>query len=223
MENKDQPRRVFIIGGTGYLGRSLIPVLLQKGHEVHALVRAGSESKLPSECTHTSIGNPLDAESYRHQLREGDTLVHLLGTAHPAPWKAKLFKQIDLVSMQVAIAAAQAASVGHVVYVSVAQPAPVMRAYIAVRQQCEALIRECGIPATIVRPWYVLGPGHRWPRLLLPVYWVLECAPATATMAKRLGLVTLSQMTQALVWAIEHPSAGIEIIDVDRVRRLGKL
>jgi len=223
MENKDQPRRVLVIGGTGYLGRSLIPVLFQKGHEVRALVRAGSESKLPSGCRHTSIGNPLDCKSYRHQLREGDTLVHLLGTAHPAPWKAKLFKQIDLVSVQVSIAAAQAANVGHVVYVSVAQPAPVMRAYIAVRQQCEALIRESGIPATIVRPWYVLGPGHHWPRLLLPVYWLLECTPATTTMAKRLGLVMLSRMTQALVWAIEHPSVGIEIIDVDRIRQLGKL
>ena len=61
-ENRDQSRRVFIIGGTGYLGRSLIPVLVQKGHEVHALVRAGSESKLPSGCTHTIIGNPLDWE-----------------------------------------------------------------------------------------------------------------------------------------------------------------
>lgn len=222
MENKDQPRRVFIVGGTGYLGRSLIPVLLQKGHEVHVLVRAGSESKLPSGCTQTIIGNPLDYESYRHQLREDDTLVHLLGTAHPAPWKAKLFKQIDLVSVLVAIAAAQAANVGHVVYVSVAQPAPVMRAYIAVRQQCEALIRESGIPATIVRPWYVLGPGHHWPRLLLPVYWLLERNPATAMMAKRLGLVTLSQMTQALVWAIEHPATGIEIMDVDRIRQLSK-
>jgi hypothetical protein len=42
-------------------------------------------------------------------------------------------------------------------------------------------------------------------------------------MAKRLGLVTLSQMTQALVWAIEHPSVGIEIIGVDRIRQFGKL
>lgn len=223
MENKDQRRRVFIIGGTGYLGRSLIPVLLQKGHEVHALVRAGSESKLPLGCTHTGIGNPLDTESYRHQLREGDTLVHLLGTAHPAPWKAKLFKQVDLVSVQAAIAATQAANVAHVVYVSVAQPAPAMKAYIAVRQQCEGLIRESGLPATILRPWYVLGPGHHWPRLLLPVYWLLERTPATATMAKRLGLVTLSQMTKALLWAIEHPSAGIEIIDVDRIRQVSRL
>lgn len=220
MDNKDRPPRLFVIGGTGYLGRALIPVLLENGHEVHALVRAGSEPKLPSGCRSFSIGNPLDGGSYTHQLRERDTLVHLLGTAHPAPWKAKLFKRIDLVSVQVSIAAARAAKVGHVVYVSVAQPAPVMRAYIAVRQQCEALIRESGIPATLVRPWYVLGPGHNWPRALLPIYWFLERIPVTAPMAKRLGLVTLSQMIQALVWAIEHPSAGIEIIDVERIRQL---
>ena len=54
--------------------------------------------------------------------------------------------------------AAQAA-VDHFVYISVAHPAPVMHAYIAVRQEGEALIRATRIRATILRPWYILGPG----------------------------------------------------------------
>ena len=42
-----QNRNVFITGGTGYLGRPLIERLLANGHDVRALIRAGSESKLP--------------------------------------------------------------------------------------------------------------------------------------------------------------------------------
>ena len=34
-----------------------------------------------------------------------------------------------------------------------------MHAYIAARTQGEALVRATGIPATILRPWYVLGPA----------------------------------------------------------------
>jgi uncharacterized protein YbjT (DUF2867 family) len=28
------------------------------------------------------------------------------------------------------------------------------------RTRCEEMIRESGLNATILRPWYVLGPGH---------------------------------------------------------------
>ena len=52
-------RRVFIAGGTGYIGQRLIPRLLDRGHEVRALVRPGSERKLPEGCT-AVIGNALD-------------------------------------------------------------------------------------------------------------------------------------------------------------------
>jgi len=45
-----------------------------------------------------------------------------------------------------------------------------MKAYIAVREECEEIIQESGLNATILRPWYVLGPGHRWPYMLLPMY-----------------------------------------------------
>ena len=44
------PRRVFVTGGTGYMGRRLITDLLGRGHHVQALVRAGSEPKLPRGC-----------------------------------------------------------------------------------------------------------------------------------------------------------------------------
>ena len=74
------------------------------------------------------------------------------------------------------------AGVQHIVYVSVAQPAPVMRDYVAARHEGEGLVRDSKIPATILRPWYVLGPGHRWPYLLLPVYALLEAVPATRIM-----------------------------------------
>ena len=41
-------RCVFIAGGTGYMGQKLIPRLLERGHAVRALVRPGSERKLPA-------------------------------------------------------------------------------------------------------------------------------------------------------------------------------
>jgi len=208
---------VFITGGTGYMGRRLIARLLERGHEVRALVRAGSEKKLPPGCT-PLLGNALDGTSYAGKISSAETFVHLVGVAHPSPAKAAEFRKIDLVAGLAAVATAKVAGVRHFVYLSGAHPAPVMKDYIAVRVECEAAIDAAGLNATIVRPWYVLGPGHRWPYLLLPIYKIAELVPNTRESAQRLGLVTLEQMTRALTAAVENPARGIRIMSVADIR-----
>jgi uncharacterized protein YbjT (DUF2867 family) len=213
---------IFVTGGTGYIGSRLIPLLAERRHEVKALVRKGSERKLSAGALGV-LGDPLQMDSYTNEIAPADTLLHLIGTPHPSPAKAKQFHDVDLVSIQVAIKAARDAGVQHFVYLSVAQPASMMKAFIEVRSAGEAMIRKSGIKATFVRPWYVLGPGHWWPYAIVPVYWVLEQIPNTKESAKRLGLVTIAEMLNALVWAIENPPAEIRIIDVPRIRKLGRL
>jgi uncharacterized protein YbjT (DUF2867 family) len=211
------PHHVFVAGATGYLGRRLVGRLLERGHRVDALVRPASISRLPPGCTAVT-GDALDARTFAGRVPPADTFVQLVGVPHPSPAKAAAFRAIDLVSARESIAAACAAGVRHFVYVSVAQPAPVMRAYIAVRAEAEAAIRDACLNATILRPWYVLGPGHRWPLALLPLYRVLERIPRTREGARRLALVTLDQMVAALVTAVETPVAGVRIVTADRIR-----
>lgn len=210
-------RRVFITGGTGYLGRALVPLLLERGHEVRALVREGSESKLPRGC-YTVAGDPLDVSSFAERVAPSDTFVQLVGVPRPSPAKARQFREIDLVSGRASVSAARGAGVRHFVYVSVAQPAPVMKAYWQVRAEVEACLRESGVPSTVLRPWYVLGPGHRWPYVLKPFYYVCERMPSTRETAQRLGFVTHAQMTCALLGAVEHPSEDFRVLTVPDIR-----
>jgi len=118
--------------------------------------------------------------------------------------------------------AARDAGVRHFIYLSVAQPASMMQAFVAVRAEGEALLRASGMKATFVRPWYVLGPGHWWPYALVPFYWVAELLPATREPARRLGLVTISQMLKALVWSVENPPDDIRILDVPKIKELSR-
>jgi uncharacterized protein YbjT (DUF2867 family) len=215
-----QPHRVFVAGGTGYVGRPLITRLLERGHEVRALVRPGSEKKLPAGCQAIS-GDALEGKSYAAKISPADTFLQLVGVAHPNPSKAAEFRSVDLASGRSAVEAASAAGVQHFVYISVAHPAPMMKAYIEVRSQCEAMINQSGLNATILRPWYVLGPGHRWPYLLLPIYKLMELLPSTREGATRLGLVTLDQMVRALVHAVETPARGVRIVEVPQIRAAG--
>jgi len=213
-------RRVFITGGTGYIGSALIPLLLERNHHVRALVRPNSKSKLPSHCE-VVTGNALDANTYRQLIRPCDTFIHLVGVAHPSPAKAAQFREIDLVSARESINVCAELEMRHLIYLSVAQPAPIMKDYVAVRIECEQLIRQRRLNATILRPWYVIGPGHRWPYALVPVYKVCEWLPVTRQGAQRLGLVTLDQLILALVEAVESPAQGTRIVGVPEIRAAG--
>ncbi len=213
-----RPHDVFVTGGSGYIGRALIPALLGRMHRVRALARRGSEGKLPGSVD-AILGDALDAATYRDDVTPADTFVHLVGTPHPAPWKGRQFREVDLVSIRAAVDAAVHGRVSHFIYLSVAHPAPIMRDYIAVREEGEALVRSAAMRATIVRPWYVLGPGHYWPFALAPVYGVLERIRPTREMATRLGLVTLDEMVRTLVHAAEHPPADVRIVEVPEISR----
>jgi uncharacterized protein YbjT (DUF2867 family) len=208
---------VFITGSSGFMGRRLCAELLSRGHQVRGLVRPGSEKRLASGCE-AVIGDPLDAAGYRDSVAGSDTLVHLVGVSHPSPAKAAQFRTIDLASARQAIAAAVAAGVPHFVYVSVAHPAPIMKEYIAARSEAEAALRNSGLNATVLRPWYVLGPGRHWPLILLPVYWLLGALPATRESAQRLGLVTVNQMIATMALAVERPASGVRILEVPQIR-----
>jgi uncharacterized protein YbjT (DUF2867 family) len=209
-------RHVFVTGGTGYVGRPLIEQLAARGHQVRALVRPGSERKLPA-AAEAVRGDALDSSAWARSVAPADTLVHLVGTPHPSPSKGAEFRAIDLPSIKASVAAAVDARVQHFVYVSVAHPAPIMHDYIAVRTQGEELLRARGLNATILRPWYVLGPGHWWPYALVPLYAIARQLPSMREGALRLGLVTHAQMLRTLVAAVESPASGIRVVEVPEI------
>jgi uncharacterized protein YbjT (DUF2867 family) len=186
------------------------------------LARPSSLARVPPGAAAAS-GDPLDPSSYSSAVQPGDVVVHLVGTPHPSPSKAAEFQRVDLPSIRAAVSAAAGRAASHLVYVSVAQPAPIMAAYIAVRAEGEALIAAAHLTATILRPWYVLGPGHRWPFALMPIYAAAKLIPSLRDGAERLGLVTINQMVAALAAAVDEPppSGTQRIVTVPQIRQPG--
>ena len=207
---------VFIAGATGYIGRHLVPELLSRGHIVRALTRASSANKLPRG-VEPVIGDALDAHTFAYAIPPSDTFIQLVGVPHPSPSKAQQFREIDLVSIQQSASAAINTTIRHFIYLSVAQPAPIMKDYLAVRAEGERLLRESGLAATFIRPWYVLGPGHRWPYALLPLYWIWGAFPAHRDTAARLYPVKLADVVRAIANAVGEAN-GIRVIEAPEIR-----
>jgi nucleoside-diphosphate-sugar epimerase len=81
--------RVFLAGGSGVVGRALIPQLVQAGHEVVATTRAPAKLDLLQRLgAHPVILDALDGEAVRQAVREArpEAVIHQL-TALPARYE----------------------------------------------------------------------------------------------------------------------------------------
>jgi uncharacterized protein YbjT (DUF2867 family) len=212
-------KTIFITGGTGYIGTRLIKKLIDRGHEVCALVRKGSENKVPTGAK-IVVSDPFNPGSFQHAIPERAVFVQLLGVPHPSPKKKELFRTIDLVSVKASADAAAFAKVPHFVYVSVAMSAStIMKDYQEVRKEGEAYCISKNLNCSFVRPWYVLGPGHWWPILLLPFYGIAELVPSWRQSARSMGLVTIGQMLQTLIKVIESNPERLRLIEVQDIKQ----
>jgi len=77
--------RIFLTGGTGYIGRELARRLVAEGHEVRALVRATSKVEaLQKLGIATFVGNIGDRYSMREGMSGADWVIHAAADLDPA-------------------------------------------------------------------------------------------------------------------------------------------
>ena len=72
---------VAVTGATGFIGRHVVPLLLDRGCSVRALVRSGSECRLPAEVC-VVPGEVTEIASVEQALRGAEIVIHLAGVAH---------------------------------------------------------------------------------------------------------------------------------------------
>jgi len=90
-------KKVFIAGGTGFIGSSIIPALLKEGYEVQVLVRNKEKAKkLPSSCK-VIWGNPTKSGEWQKYLEETDIAINLAGQNIFSRW-TKTYKKLILES-----------------------------------------------------------------------------------------------------------------------------
>lgn len=154
---------LFITGSRGFIGKALVSRLLATGRwQIRALthsIEQGDNS--PSGLTFV-LGDLCDPVTYRSSLKGVDTVIHLAAvTGKAAPDE---YEQTNVEGTKSLLWTCKEAGVGRFVHVStIAATYPDQRHYHYAQSKArtEALVRESGIPYTIIRPTVVIGSGSQ--------------------------------------------------------------
>jgi divinyl chlorophyllide a 8-vinyl-reductase len=156
-----QPRRVFVLGATGTIGRATVRALVQRGHEVVCFVRprAGVGGALAVQDSARllagavlRVGDVSDPASLAREGFQGerfDALVSCLASRTGAPDDAWA---IDHRAHLHALAAAQRAGVSQVVLLSAICVQKPVLAFQQAKLAFEQALIESGLAYSIVRP-----------------------------------------------------------------------
>jgi nucleoside-diphosphate-sugar epimerase len=162
--------KVLVSGASGFLGKVVCAELLERGHDVHSLVRRqGSEP--PG--TVAVAGDLADTGSLTSAVRsaEPECVVHLAAEIASQRDPAKI-QQVNVEGTRVLIAACEAAAVRRIVFTSTVVTGdakgalldeqtdlPIETEYGRSKQEGERLLRESSLEDVIIRPSHVYGPG----------------------------------------------------------------
>lgn len=153
---------ILVTGGTGFVGGHLIRRLREKNFPVRALVRApekaGPLRKLGVEVVK---GDVSDRGSLDAAAAGVERVVHLVGIIQEAP--GQTFTGIHVEGTRNVVAAAKKAGVRHFFHQSALGTRPKAASeYHRTKWEAEELVRESGIPYTILRPSLIYGPGDKF-------------------------------------------------------------
>jgi dihydroflavonol-4-reductase len=115
-----------VTGGTGFIGRSVVRLLRERGEEVDALVRAGSDAT-PLEDLGARIvrGDVLAAEDVRRAAADAGRIVHLAGLVAYERRDVPRLRALNVDSVANVVAAlSEGARLVHVSSVAAIGPAP---------------------------------------------------------------------------------------------------
>lgn len=173
--------KILVTGGTGFIGKLLVPKLIQQGHDVYVLCRnlVKAKSILPNECK-IIIGDITNKESLKNCCDSIDMvyqLVGLSGNELPSDYQFKRFRKINVEGLRNIVEEAQSAKVKRFIQVSsIAAMGIVKKMPITGDSECEPYlpyqvskregellildkVKNEDFPAIIIRPAKVYGIG----------------------------------------------------------------
>ncbi len=201
--------RVFLTGGTGFVGSEVLRQLTEAGHEVRALVRPGSEGKL---AIHNGVevqrGDVTQPETLQGALSGCQAVINLVGIIREYPAKGITFQRLHVAGTRNLLAAAGAQGVRRYLQMSAnGTRENADSAYHRTKWLAEEAVRASRLDWTIFRPSLIFGPGSEFVEMLAGLVRRLPIVPVIGDGQYRMSPVAVEDVAASFARALEQPAA----------------
>ncbi|GAA5106229.1 NAD(P)H-binding protein [Alloalcanivorax gelatiniphagus] len=198
---------VLVTGATGFIGRRLVPALLDAGHDVRAMTRRPESYDGPGEAVGADVG---DRESLDDALRDVDVAIYLVHSLDDPDFERK-----DADAARNFGAAAAQAGVRQIVYMGgLGEEDQDLSAHLRSRREVEGLLGQDGVPVTVLRAAIVVGHGGISWEITRQLVKNLPAMVVPKWVGTRTQPIAIDDVVRYLAGVVDHPDAVGRVFEI---------
>ena len=202
-----EPRTVLVTGATGFIGRRLVPALVEAGHDVRAMTRDPETYDGPGRAV---AGDVFDRASLTDPLEGADVAVYLVHSLDDPDFERK-----DAEAARTFARAADAAGIEQIVYLGgLGDEDGELSPHLRSRREVEKLLGGTRIPLTVLRAAIVVGAGGISWELTRQLVKNLPAMVVPRWVATRTQPIALADVVRYLTGVIGVPEAHGRVFEI---------
>ena len=220
-------KKVFLTGGTGFVGREIVRQLLAAGYEVKCLVRPGSENKLLSaQNLEICPGDAANPASLEGRIEGCDTVIHLIGIIREFPSKGITFERLNFQAALNMVRAAESQGVKRFIHMSAnGSKRNSDSGYLETKFRAGKAVMDSSLKWTVFKPSVIFGREDAFTNLLADIVRIGPVVPVIGDGQYRLAPVAVEDVAACFTRAIEQeetigkmfPLCGPDAITYDQL------
>jgi len=212
--------RIFVTGGTGFVGREVVRQLQGVGHKVNCLVRDPERARrlLPA-AVELCPGDLTEPSSLSAGLKECQAVIHLVGII--VEKGRSTFERIHVQGTEDLLKTVTEAGIRRFIHMSALGSRPnTPSRYHQTKYRAEQAVTQSGLDWTIFRPSAIFGPGDLFINLLARIIQSAPIVPVIGRGESRIQPISVRNVASCFALAIGNPLSHRKIYELGGPRRL---
>lgn len=194
---------ILVTGGTGFVGSHVVQRLRQENLPVRVVARAPEKAgELRDLGAEVVPGDIADPASLAAAAAGCERIIHLVGIIQEG--RGFTFRSIHVEGTRNVLAAAKQAGARHVLYQSALGTRENAKSeYHRTKWEAEQLVKESGIPFTILRPSLIYGAGDAFTNRLSEMIRLSPVLPVIGSGRSRVQPISIDDVAACIVKAVQ--------------------
>lgn len=198
--------KILLTGANGYIGTRLLPLLLEKGYEVYALVRSEKRMFVPEQFKkqlHIIQADLLDEQSLKKIPDEIDAAYYLV---HSMTTSVEKFTELEAASAMNFRNRLSSTNARQIIYLSGIVNDEHLSHHLASRKNVETILRQGKVPVTTLMSGIIIGAGSAAFEIIRDLVEKLPIMIAPKWTKNLTQPIAISDALDYLILVLDHPS-----------------